>query len=52
MDKTVKKYFSEIGKRGNKARNERLTPAERSALAKKAVEARTAKKEKKKKGDK
>lgn len=46
MDKTIKKYFSEIGKRGSKARNKKLTPAERSAIAKKAVEARIAKKKK------
>jgi hypothetical protein len=44
MDKTLKKYFSELGKKGNKARNEKLTPAERTAIAKKAVEARIAKK--------
>jgi hypothetical protein len=50
MDKTLKKYFSELGKKGNKARNEKLTPAERTAIAKKAVEARLAKRVKKKGG--
>jgi hypothetical protein len=50
MDKTLKKYFSELGKKGNKARNEKLTPTERTAIAKKAVEARLAKQAKRKGG--
>jgi hypothetical protein len=44
----IKKYLSEIGQRGGlkggKARMDSLTPEERTALAKKAAEARWGKK--------
>jgi hypothetical protein len=39
-------YFAKIGKKGGKARLQKMTAAERSAIAKKAVTAREARKKK------
>jgi len=50
MDKSLRKYFSELGKKGGKARSEKLTPEQRHEIAKKAVEARIAKQAKRKAG--
>jgi len=50
MDRTLRKYFSDLGKKGGKARAKALTPEERIAIAKKAVEARIAKQAKRKGG--
>jgi hypothetical protein len=38
-------YFSKIGRKGGKARLQTMTPEERTRIAKKAVQAREAKKE-------
>ena len=37
-------YFAKIGRKGGKARLQRMTPEERTRIAKKAVQAREAKK--------
>ena len=38
-------YFAKIGRKGGKARLQTMTPEERTRIAKKAVQAREAKKE-------
>lgn len=42
----VKEYLRKLGRKGGKARAKKLTPEERSASARKAVQARWARKKK------
>ena len=40
MDKTIREYFSQLGKKGGKSRMASMTPEERSILGKKGMAAR------------
>jgi hypothetical protein len=44
LNKIISDMFSKLGKRGGHVRAKRLTPAQRSAIARKAARARWAKK--------
>jgi hypothetical protein len=39
-NRTLSKYLAELGRKGGKARTDKMTPAERKNLARKAAEAR------------
>jgi hypothetical protein len=43
-NRTLSKYLAELGRKGGKARTGKMTPVERTKLARKAAEARWAKK--------
>jgi phage gp16-like protein len=46
-NRVLSKYLAELGRKGGKARTNQMTPAERKQLARKAAQARWAKKTKK-----
>jgi hypothetical protein len=46
LEPMLRDYFAKIGKKGGKARLQTMTAAERKAVAKKAVAAREAKRQK------
>jgi len=45
-NRTLSKYLAELGRKGGKARTDKMTPGERKSLARKAAEARWAKEKK------
>ena len=47
MDKTLKAYFSKLGRKSAKARMKKITPAERSRIAAQAAKARWSQRKKK-----